>query len=81
MKTNVPVRGIWIQFYWTNPQKFKFAEDCPRVKGGGGGGEILELLIDWLPGHFQLSSLPRDFLWCNDQETYYMMRYYLLFGF
>ena len=38
MKTNVPVRGIWIQFYWTNPQKFKFAEDCPRVKGGGGGG-------------------------------------------
>ena len=40
MKTNVPVRGIWIQFYWTNPQKFKFAEDCPRVKGGGGGGGL-----------------------------------------
>ena len=52
-----------------------------QSKNGGGGGEILELLIDWLPGHLRLSSLQRDFLWCNDQETYYMMRYYLLFGF
>ena len=81
MKMNVPFRDIWIQFSWTNPQKFTFTEDCPKVRGGG-VGEMLELLTDWLPGHFQLSSLQRDFLWCNDQETYCSyMRHYLLFGF
>ena len=39
MKMNVPFRDIWIQFSWTNPQKFTFTEDCPKVRGGGGGGD------------------------------------------
>ena len=47
MKTNVPFRGIWIQFSWTNPQKFKFAEGCPRVRRGRGDVGASNWLTSW----------------------------------
>ena len=71
IKENVPVRGIWTQFSWTNAQKLKF---CRGLVWSGGGGDDLLVIC---------SSLPqRDFLWCNNHDTHCNhMKWNLLFAF